>query len=532
MAVARLKLANPQPLVTLEHHPYQIAFMDARRIRVCQNGHQWRFAYDGRVRDHNCPRCGAGSIRGYRYFLLRAGRRGGKTRIGALAAIEELSVPNTMGWATAPTYPMLGESVLDQFFKQIPQAWLDDPRTHWSESDLTLTLPNRSMCRFRSLEDPDRARGSGVHFWWIDEVNLLTEQHWQVGRPMLSDYKGIAILTSTPRGFDWVHDLFWERASQGRPGYWATHYATSANPGMPQEEIDEARESMTELMFRQEYMAEIVTFQGAIWGEILGPAIIDGTPDQLSFYLPEWPRVDPGRDNVTGIDPGTDHPFAGVQFVQTPRGLVAIGEYEQRNAVYKQHAEAILAMRRGLTNMRVGIDRSQAQAQIELAQYGLYTVPADNDVVAGVNRVAAWLLASKLKHMPSGLPRGLVLPRSLVPKLITSMQAYRWADSTLKDGSTKQRELVYKRKDDLCDAIRYGLMTFPSLPKADPDAAILKVRDLGGLPDHVRLDIERERRSQAQADAKHEQERVQDLAMSGVYDEIDSPDAGMGDFYQ
>jgi len=508
MGVGRIRLANPQPLIALKPHRYQIAFMQARRLRVCTAGHQWQYAYDGGLLSHVCPKCGSLSQRAFRYFLLRAGRRGGKTRIGAVAGIEEATVPNSAGWATTATYPMLEDFVLPAFFKQIPQSWLDDPRTDWSESEYTLILPNKAMVQFRSLEDPDRARGPGLDWWWVDESNLLTRKHLETGRPMLSDRIGILLLTSTPRGWDFIHEDYFLRAEAGRPGYWAAHYASVDNPGMTADEIAEARDNMTDLMFRQEYLAEIVSFTGSIYGDILGPSIIAGTDAEMRHYFPEWPNIDPSRPSITALDPGTDHPFAGICLVASPRGLVAVGEYAQPGRKFQMHAQSIHAMRKGDREGLIGIDRSQAQAQIELMEYGLATVAAENDVIAGINRVSAWMLASGRNRI-NDLPTGLVLPRSVVPLTIRQLQAYRWADNTNKDGSTKHREMVYKRDDDLPDALRYALMTYPTLPGQDPIAAP-KSRDLLGMPANARMEIERMRRIEAAERAQHEAARASD----------------------
>lgn len=507
MGVGRIKLANPQPLIALQPHKYQIAFMDARRQRICPQGHVWRFTFDGTARNDRCPHCSTLSARAFRYFLLRAGRRGGKTRIGAIASIEEATVPNTAHWATTATYPMLEDFVLPAFFKQIPQAWLDDPRTDWSESEYTLILPNKTMTQFRSLEDPDRSRGPGLDTWWIDEVNLLTRKHLETGRPMLSDRIGILMLTSTPRGHDFIHEDYFLRAQDGRPGYWAAHYASVDNPGMTADEIAEARDNMTDLMFRQEYLAEIVSFTGAVFGDQVSPCIIDGTDAEMRHYFPEWPAIDPTRPAVAALDPGTDHPFAAVCLVASPRGLVVVGEYNERARTFALHAQDIHKILRGDPEKQIGIDRSQAQAQIELREYGLSTVGAENDVLAGINRISAWMLASSRNRFDN-MPTGLVLPRACCPILIRQLQAYRWADNTNRDGSTK-REQVYKHNDDLVDALRYALQLWPSLPGQDPISRP-KSRDLAGMPANMRLEIERMRRIEKAEQRKHEEARAAD----------------------
>lgn len=528
MAVSRLKLANPQPLVTLKYNFYQDSFMQARRQRFCPEGHIW-----SRLEHEHCPLCQElfnrqeQGNRAYKRFLLRAGRRGGKTRIGALAAIEEATIPGSVGWCCAPTYPELEDFVLPAFFKQIPQAWLDHPLTDWSESEYTLLLPNRAIVQFRSLEDPDRGRGPGLHWLWIDEICKLSRRHWETIRPTLTEHKGILIGTTTPKGEDWVHEDFYEPAERGKPGYWACVYRTVDNPIIDAAEVLEAKESMTPEMYQQEYEADIVTFTGAIFGDHVPPCLIEGTDEQMKYYFPEWPNLDPGRPCVMGIDPGTDHPFGAGKWVASPHGLVKVGEYMDRGRPFAIHAQHVQTLK-GTAQCRIAIDRSAAQAQIELAQYGLYTVQADNDVVAGINRMLSWMIASKnsvQRGGPGTLPSGMVLPRRLVPKTIKQYQSYRWADNEKKDGSTKHRELVHKKNDDLIDPDRYALMLYPHLPTDQPGVDVGK-RDLSGMPEYYKAQIERMRRVDSDADKGDE------VPMALEY-QADAAEAfGMGDFNQ
>ncbi len=493
MAVSRLKLANVQPLISLERHPYQEAFMAARRLRVCAKGHTWDAG-----RGALCPTCQRDGTRAYGSLLLIAGRRGGKTRIGAVSVIEEAAAPNILAWACAPTYPKLEDYVLPAFFKQIPKAWLDHPDTDWAETGLTLTLPNRSQVQFRSLEDEDRGRGPGLDFLWIDEVCELTLKHHETISPALADKAGAGIYTTSPKGKDWVYTSFYEPAERGDPGFWACRFTTLDNPWMQRPAqrayVERQRKSMTPLMFEQEYLAAFVTFQGAIYGDLVRPCIIDGTDEEMKHYFPEWPNLSLARQNVMGIDPGFDHPFAAGNFVASPFGLVLVGDYKARRTLNQIHAERLHHLRRGFDG-RIGIDRSQAQTQLELAAFGIYTVPAENDVIGGINRVGAWMLKSaRVQH--ANLPGGLVLPRRYCQDTIDALQNYRWAEPTVgRQGGSK--EMVYKVDDDLCDMVRYALMTYPELPESHPASLNAGKRDLSALPEKTRLEIERERRSLA-----------------------------------
>ncbi len=416
--------ANDTGQVELLDHPYQQAFLAARRARLTDGS------------------------RAFRRFGLFSGRRGGKTRIGGVSAVEEATIPATHGWACAPTYGELHDYVLPATLSIIPRGWIHD----WSAANYELTLTNRSMISFRSLEDPERGRGPGLHWLWLDEGRKLQEMAWKVLRPTLSDYRGIAWVTTSPNGFDWCYDKFYLPALQGRPGFWATKYRSIDNPRITAEEVEEARNDLDPLFFAQEYLGDFVTFTGSIYGTLVQQQILD-TDEEIQKVLPEWPRIDPSRTAFSSVDPGADHPFGGLLLVVTDAGLVCVNEYLERNKTYAEHADGIREMERPFTIERRGYDRSQKQAALELAHHGLYVIPAENDVVAGIQRVSTWLRRKQLWFI-----------KRRVPQLIEELQNYRWNENWGKQGEAK-RERVLKVKDDLPDCLRYACMLYPELPK-------------------------------------------------------------------
>ena len=119
---------------------------------------------------------------------------------------------------------------------------------------------------------------------------------------------------------------------------------------------------------------------------------------------------------------------------------------------------------------------------IELAQPpSIYCQPAENDVVAGTERVKSWLHTKQLWFV-----------ERLCPLTIKQMKAYRWAPDRSKDGQVR-KERIYKKDDELPDCIRYAVMTWPMLPKAPPVEEV-KARDLSHLPDDMRRALERIRK--------------------------------------
>jgi hypothetical protein len=415
----------------------------------------------------------------YTRFILLAGRRGGKTTIGAVAAAKRAAVPNTVGWCVAPTYGDLHDYVIPAVFKVIPHSWI--PKNGWSAQHTTLTLVNGSRIQFRSAEDPERMRGPGVHWTWWDEIRKINKLSWETFRPALSDYGGQAWFTTTPNGFDWGYHTFYKRALAGPqqvPGYWACTYTTSDNPAIPREEIEEARSTLDPKWFEQEYEAKIVRFEGSIYDPDRIEACLLRTDADVRRILPSWPQIPSDAKMLVGVDPGADHPFAAVFLLAVPAGLIVINEYTKRMSSFAEHADHLNLLLAGHRNVQWAVDRTATQAMIELAQHGITASAAENSVLIGIQRVQAWLRTKRLFFVEARCPR-----------LIEQLTTYHWKDTTSKDGE-KRREDVFKVDDDLADALRYGVMLWPELPSPPPK---INERSIEDIPESSRKAFLRER---------------------------------------
>src|SRR4051812_24756070 len=150
-----------------------MALLAARRARICPT-----CLTIGPVGDDGVFRCLACSTveasqliarKAYRRVGIVGGRRSGKTSVGAIAAREEVVVPNGLGWVCGPTFKILHDSTMPAFFKILPPQWIGN----WSAGDMELTLINGHMVQFRSLDDPERGRGMGPSWSWFDEVQKM-----------------------------------------------------------------------------------------------------------------------------------------------------------------------------------------------------------------------------------------------------------------------------------------------------------------------------------------------------------------------
>ncbi len=455
--MGRITSSNLSGSFTLKYNPYQQAFLNALDQRWDDGIHKF-----------------------HRYGIF-AGRRGGKTAIGALAAVKKASEPKTLGWCVAPTYPELHDYVIPAFFRVIPNSWI--PKNGWSAEFNELTLKNGSKVAFRSAEDPERMRGPGCHWAWFDECRKIRKLAWDTFRPALTEHRGIAWFTTSPNGFDWAYKAFYRRAMPGyyqKPGYWACRYKTSDNPIIPREEIEEARETMDEQFFRQEYEAEFVRFEGSIYGDTIDACIFHPHElERIKKHLPWYPN--PSRDwpLIVGLDPGADHPFAATAILVTPEGLVPWREYRKRLSAYADHAFNVRQLAEGFTDVRFAMDRTATQAFIEMASHGITASAAENSVLLGIQRVQSWLKTRKM-----------FLLEGHVPMLVEEMTNYHWHDAPKAD-EERGAERVFKLDDDLCDSLRYGTMLWPELPTPPPPR---EGRDPATVPAELLWAWEREKR--------------------------------------
>jgi hypothetical protein len=104
---------------------------------------------------------------------------------------------------------------------------------------------------------------------WVvaDEAGKdFPERSWtQELRPALSDRQGEAMFISTPDGRGWFHDMFQRGSSPDYPDVASWRWPTYANPHVPDDEVDDARDGIPERIFRQEYLAEFVDDSGGVF---------------------------------------------------------------------------------------------------------------------------------------------------------------------------------------------------------------------------------------------------------------------------
>lgn len=197
-----------------------------------------------------------------RFRVAVTGRRFGKTH----CAIRELArhaaaKDKAEVHYVSPSYRMSKSIVWDKLKEKLKDLrWVDTT----NESEMSIRLKNGSRIKLKGADNPDSLRGVGLDFLVLDEFQDIDPRAWyEILRPTLSDKKGKALFTGTPRGVgSWSHEMFTE--AQEREDWGAHTYRTIDGGIVTQDEIEQAKQEMDEQTFEQEYLATFTTWRKSV----------------------------------------------------------------------------------------------------------------------------------------------------------------------------------------------------------------------------------------------------------------------------
>lgn len=204
---------------------------------------------------------------------LSAGRRWRKTTLGTVIATSAALTGHQILWG-APTYD------------QVRIAWDMVRRADVAEMTqmrMTADFPGGGRIIFRSLDDPDNARGHGADGAIFDEVGYIKERaYYEMVSPMLAERQDSFFWgMGTPNGRNW----FWREfagAREAGEGSWQVPTVGCRiedgrlirvpnpleNPDIAFSEIERLYQTLPNMAFRQEIMAEFLEGEGAVFRNI------------------------------------------------------------------------------------------------------------------------------------------------------------------------------------------------------------------------------------------------------------------------
>ncbi len=201
-----------------------------------------------------------------RFKGIRAGRRGGKTQL----EVEDMSFDAVSGsdrpiFYIAPTQKQARSIIWEMLKKRL--AGVGEP----NEGRLEMKVPTQqggySIIYVSGWENRENFRGMHAYKIVFDEVDTMKDFFigWQeIFRPALIDLNGKAVFIGTPKKEnpnlrrlekEGKNDIDWE----------FFHWTTEDNPYIDKREIKKAKEELDHETFQQEFMAEYIDNQGALF---------------------------------------------------------------------------------------------------------------------------------------------------------------------------------------------------------------------------------------------------------------------------
>jgi hypothetical protein len=161
------------------------------------------------------------------------------------------------GVVAAPTFAMLRDATLTSLFQMMNEYDIDF-ELRKADGELTVVNPDSTIL-LRSLDEPERLRGTNLAWFAIDELSYAREEAWLRLEARLRDPKATNLCgfgVWTPQGHDWIYRRFIQNPI---PGYecvqakpFENRYVLDRTPDY----YDRLEKSYDPKFYRQEVLGE------------------------------------------------------------------------------------------------------------------------------------------------------------------------------------------------------------------------------------------------------------------------------------
>jgi phage FluMu gp28-like protein len=191
-----------------------------------------------------------------RYSWIEGSTKSGKTVSCMAWIVEKALIEGKEGrefWWVAPA---IGTAKIA--FRRIKRG-LPKGMIRSNDTELTITLPNGAVIRFKTGEKPDNLYGEDVWAAVLDEASRMRVEAFYAVRSTLTATRGpIRIIGNVKGRKNWFF-LGCRKAEAGEQGHsYHKIIATDAVAAgvFPQEELDDARRALPDAIFRELYLCE------------------------------------------------------------------------------------------------------------------------------------------------------------------------------------------------------------------------------------------------------------------------------------
>ena len=372
----------------------------------------------------------------YRFVCAAVSRRQGKTYIANIIGQLVSLVPNSNILIMSPNYSLsqISFDLQRNLIKHFDLEVVKD-----NAKDKVIELSNGSTVRMGSVNQVDSCVGRSYDLIIFDEAALADGRDaFNVAlRPTLDKDNSKAIFISTPRGRNNWFAEFFDRGFNDEFAEWCSIRATYRdNPRMSEFDIAEARKSMSEAEFRQEYEADFNTYEGQIWNFDHEKCISNNEALDTT-----------NMDVFAGLDVGYRDPtaFCVIGYDWDEEQYYVLDEYLDAEKTTEQHAMQIQEMMQKWDIDFIYIDSAAQQTRYDFAlQYDISTSNAKKSVLDGIAHVAAIVDNDKL------------FVDQRCAETLACLDQYQWDPNP----NLAKEKPKHNRASHMADALRYALYSF------------------------------------------------------------------------
>ena len=372
----------------------------------------------------------------YRFIVAALSRRQGKTYIANIIGQLVTLIPNCNVLIMSPNYSLsqisfdLQRGLIKHFDLEV---------TKDNAKDKVITLSNGSNVRMGSVNQVDSCVGRSYDLIIFDEAALSDgKDAFNVAlRPTLDKPNSKAIFVSTPRGRNnWFSEFFYRGFSDEFPEWCSIRATYKDNPRMSESDIIEARKSMSEAEFKQEYEADFNTYEGQIWNF------------NFETQVKDYSKFEPKKmDIFAGLDVGYRDPtaFCVIAYDWENQCYHLLDEYFDSERTTEQHAAEIQRLIDKWAIDYIYIDSAAAQTRFDFAQnYDISTINAKKSVLDGIAHVAAIV------------DNDTLFVHQECQESLGCLDAYQWDTNP----NLAREKPKHNMASHMADALRYALYSF------------------------------------------------------------------------
>jgi len=372
----------------------------------------------------------------YRFVTAAISRRQGKTYIANIIGQLVSLVPGSHILIMSPNYALsqISFDLQRQLIKHFDLEVAKD-----NAKDKVIELTNGSTIRMGSINQVDSCVGRSYDLIIFDEAALADgKEAFNVAlRPTLDKDNSKALFISTPRGkSNWFAEFF-NRGFTDEFPEWASIRATyKDNPRMSESDVSEARKSMSEAEFKQEYEADFNTYEGQIWNFNHETCIENLEEFDVSKM-----------DIFAGLDVGYRDPtaFCVLAYDWDDEKYYILDEYLDAEKTTEQHAVEISRLMEKWDIDYIFIDSAAQQTRFDFAQnYDITTTNAKKSVLDGIAHVAAIVDNDNL-----------IIDQKCLHSL-SALDQYQWDPNP----NLAREKPKHNMASHMSDALRYAVYSF------------------------------------------------------------------------